>query len=110
MLVECIISAIGRSVQRALRPFFEPRFWTVQGIEICDGREGRGKGKREGKIKALSRDASYVIVCTFFFRETLASSLQIREIFARELQLFRALSLSRCQSRHRYILKLVRSA
>ncbi|QTD57302.1 hypothetical protein [Parasphingorhabdus cellanae] len=64
----------------------------------------------DGKIKALSRDASYVIVCTSFFRENPASSLPIREIIGRELQFFRAFAMSRCPSRHRNILQLVRSA
>jgi hypothetical protein len=32
---------------------------------------GGGGGHGEGKIKALSRDARQVIVCTSFFRETL---------------------------------------
>lgn len=58
----------------------------------CSNRE-RGKG--EGKIKAQSRDASYVIVCTSIFIEVSASSLAIREIIGQQLRLFQAFALSR---------------
>lgn len=44
-------------------------------VEVIDvvsvaGRKTKGRG-RDGKIKALSRRARQVIVCTSFFRETM---------------------------------------
>lgn len=41
-------------------------FFLLAGLGL---RSGWGRGVGEGKIKALSRDARQVIVCTSFFRE-----------------------------------------
>lgn len=64
------------------------------------GRAERGcrngeRRKGEGKIKAQSRKASYVIVCTSFFRETLGWLAWNGEVAGRKAQLFQGFALSR---------------
>lgn len=113
MPVKCTSLAIGSSVRRALLPYFchRPGVPSAAARGAVDEHWGIGeKEKGEGKIKGQSREASYVIVCTSFFRETLVLSLPIREIFGRKRQLSRAFSLSRYPSRCGYIPELVRSA
>lgn len=113
MPVKCIKLATGNSVRRALLPYFRdlPGVRSAAGRGAVDEHWGIGeKEKGEGKIKAQSREASYVIVCTSFFRETLVLSLPIREIFGQESQLIRAFALSRYPLRHRYNPQLMCSA
>jgi hypothetical protein len=93
---------IGNGADKVPFPFFLPRLARIECVwrMSCFGPnlrnwEAREGGRREGKVKARSRNRSQVIVCTSFFGETGLGCLPASETHFERVAEFCGLAESR---------------